>query len=154
MKRNQHIRDIERIERYIRKRYETGQTFDNLINNIKEKQKRRYMNIKVKAGLTVVVFFVGMIGAIIGIISIPEAWIETIFKGAIVTAALAFSYKVAYDYYVAKEELKEIEERREAADRLNEGLKDINTHVWTYDDGASIRPPRGRRMPKKEDSSK
>lgn len=103
--------DINRIERYIRDRYETGKAFDNLINNIKEKQKKRYMNIKVKAALTVVVFFVGMIGTMIGIISIPEAWVETIFKGAIVTAALAFSYKVAYDYYVAKEELKRMDEQ-------------------------------------------
>lgn len=110
------------------------------------------MNIKVKAALTVVVFFVGMIGTMIGIISIPEAWVETIFKGAIVLAALAFSYKVAYDYYVAKEELKEIEEARSNKPDPLDSLKDIN--VWTYDDGASIRPPRGRRMPKKEESSK
>lgn len=144
--------DVDRIERYIRERYETGKAFDNLINNIKEKRKKRYMNIKVKAALTVVVFFVGMIGTMIGIISIPEAWVETIFKGAIVLAALAFSYKVAYDYYVAKEELKEIEEARSNKPDPLDSLKDIN--VWTYDDGASIRPPRGRRMPKKEEPSK
>ena len=85
------------------------------------------MNIKVKAALTVVVFFVGMIGTMIGIISIPEAWVETIFKGAIVTAALAFSYKVAYDYYVAKEELKRMDEKDrrkiEGACRHNSRIK-------------------------------
>lgn len=105
------ISDIERIERYIRKRYETGQAFDNLINNIKQKQKRRYMNIKVKAGLTVLAFFGGMIVTAWGITVIPKEWIETIFKVAIVIAALAFSYKVAYDYYVANEELKRMDEQ-------------------------------------------
>ena len=69
------------------------------------------MNIKIKAGLTVLAFFGCMIVTAWGIISIPKEWIETIFKVAIVIAALAFSYKVAYDYYVADQELKRLAEQ-------------------------------------------
>ena len=154
--------DINRIERYIRDRFRTGQAFDNLINNIKEKRKKKYMSIKVKAALTVVMFFVGMIGTMLGLISIPEEWIvkygTPFLEVAIVIAALAFSYKVAYDYYVAKEELKEIQERREINNqRLDEELKSIDTHTWILDDNGPIRPPQGRRnkerMPKNKESN-
>ncbi len=73
------------------------------------------MNIKVKAALTVVMFYVGMIGTMVGLISIPEEWIvkygTPFLEVALVVAALVFSYKVAYDYYVAKEELKRMDER-------------------------------------------
>jgi len=40
---------IEELERYIRKRYETGQVFDNLVENLKRKEKDRMLD-SYKAG--------------------------------------------------------------------------------------------------------
>lgn len=158
IKENKDIQDIERIEAYVKKRYRTGQAFDNLINNIKQKQKKRYMNIKLKAALTVIVFFGGLTGMMVGLLSLDREVLVTIFKVLVVTVALAFAYKVALDYYKADKELKDMQrERMESNKRLEEVLGDISdetqTHVWTYDDGASIRPPRGRRLPKKGEST-
>jgi len=146
--------DVERIERYIRERYETGQAFDNMITNIKQKQKNRYMNIKVKAGLTVVIFFSGVLGGGWIINSIPEDVLINIFLGVVVLGCIAFSYWIALEHYEAKQKLEEIEKENEAATRVNEEPKSIDTHIWKFDDGASIRPPRGRRMPKKGEDSK
>lgn len=112
------------------------------------------MNIKVKAGLTVLAFFVALIVVLTTILSISRAWVETIFKVTIVGVTLLFSYKVAYDYYVAKKELEEIEKKNNITPKLNKELEIVDSNVWEFDDGASIRPPRGRRMPKKEEDSK
>jgi len=40
---------VEELERYIRKRYETGQVFDNLVENLKRKEKDRMLD-SYKAG--------------------------------------------------------------------------------------------------------
>jgi len=112
------------------------------------------MNIKVKAGLTVLAFFVALIVILTTILSIPRAWVETIFKVAIVGVTLLFSYKVAYDYYVAKKELEEIEKKNKTAPKLNKELEIVDSDVWSFDDGASIRPSKGRRIQKKEEDSK
>jgi hypothetical protein len=115
MKENTHIRDIERLEMYIKERYETGQAFDNLINNIKEKQKKRYMNIKVKAALTVVVFFGSLIGTMVGILSIPKEWIKeygvTIIETIMIIVSLVFAYYIALDYYKSVDEIKRFDQQ-------------------------------------------
>lgn len=115
MKENTHIRDIEKIERYIKERYDTGQAFDNMITNIKEKEKRRYMNIKLKAALTVLAFFGTMIAVIWGIMSIPTKWIKdygvVAIEGIMIIVSFIFAYYIALDHYKSVEEIKKMDEQ-------------------------------------------
>ena len=88
------------------------------------------MNIKLKAGLTVMGFFSAMIGVMVGIISIPDMWIKRygllIIETVAIIGSLVFAYFMALDYYKADEELKQMEkEREESNKKLDEMLKDM-----------------------------
>lgn len=70
------------------------------------------MNIKLKAGLTVIGFFGGMTGLAWAITNIPEKIIIDIVLGALSVGCLAFAYWVSLDYYKGVEVLKELEKER------------------------------------------
>ena len=108
------------------------------------------MNIKIKAILTVAAFFGTMVGMAWIIIHIPEKLLIDIFLGVLAIGCTAFAYWVALDYYKGVEELKEMQERHKK-NQEHDLLKNIE--IRQYDDGLSIRPPVGRRLPKKKNDS-
>lgn len=69
------------------------------------------MNIKLKAGLTVLGLFSTMIGMAWIITNVPEKLLVNIFLGMLAVGCTAFAYWVALDYYKGVEEIKKMDER-------------------------------------------
>lgn len=73
--------------------------------------KKRYMNIKLKAILTVLIFFSTMIGMTWGLTKIPSIWIINGFIVLIAIGCMIIAYYMALGYYRDVEELKKLNEQ-------------------------------------------
>jgi uncharacterized membrane protein YfcA len=78
---------------------------------IDKTNKKRYMNIKLKAALTVGAFFTGLITGAWILTKIPAEWIINGFITLLAIAAVIVGYYVALGYYKDVEKLKKSKEQ-------------------------------------------
>jgi hypothetical protein len=78
---------------------------------IDKPNKKRYMNIKIKAALTVLIFFSTLTGMAWTITKIPAEWIINGFITLLGIAAVIVGYIMALGYYRDVEELKKLNEQ-------------------------------------------
>jgi hypothetical protein len=80
---------------------------------IDKTNKKRYMNIRIKAALTVIGFFSAMIGMAWIITNIPSEWIINGFLCLMAIGCMVIAYYMALSYYRDVEELKRFDEQTE-----------------------------------------
>jgi protein-S-isoprenylcysteine O-methyltransferase Ste14 len=78
---------------------------------IDKTNKKRYMNIKIKAALTVLIFFSTLTGMAWILTKIPPEWIINGFLCLMAIGCMIIAYYMALGYYRDVEELKKLNEQ-------------------------------------------